>query len=72
MVVPSGSHGGAPVAGCHSLLVYPSLVLRCPQVVATVAEFLKNTSMAAMPLYAQGYSSGGTMLLKLPGFLDSK
>lgn len=43
-----------------------------PQVVDTVTAFLKNTSMAAMPLYAQGYSSGGTMLLKLPAFLESK
>lgn len=42
------------------------------QVVATVSEFLKNTSMASMPLYAQGYSSGGTMLLKLPAYLKSK
>lgn len=41
-------------------------------VVDTVTAFLKNTSMAAMPLYAQGYSSGGTMLLKLPAFLESK
>ncbi|KAL4443585.1 hypothetical protein ABPG75_011322 [Micractinium tetrahymenae] len=60
-------------SGCWSSSASkPGFVDDRVDVVETVAAFLKNTSMAAMPLYMQGYSSGGTMLLKLPAFLNSK
>ncbi|KAI7842763.1 hypothetical protein COHA_003511 [Chlorella ohadii] len=38
-------------------------------VVDTVQQFLANHSMAGKPVYFQGYSSGGTMSLKLPRYI---
>ena len=39
------------------------------QVAATVVDFLSNHSLAGLPVFFHGFSSGGTMSLKLPGYL---
>lgn len=42
------------------------------QVAATAVQFLKDHAATKLPVYYMGYSSGGTMLLKLPAFLQSE
>jgi hypothetical protein len=37
-----------------------------------VERFQRDHRLAGLPLYVQGYSSGGTMLLKLPEYLRSE
>ena len=57
-------------SGCWSSSTAGGRIDDRPDVVATVRQFIQDHDATKLPVYCQGYSSGGTMCLKLPAYIE--
>ncbi|PSC73168.1 hypothetical protein C2E20_3736 [Micractinium conductrix] len=68
LVLQSADEG----SGCLSSSTRDGRLDDRPRIIASVARFRREHRLTKLPLYVQGYSSGGTMLLKLPSYLQDQ